>query len=66
MRAFPAFTAGQLIIFGIGVPWLAFYADLTPQQAIELGFTPFIVGGLVKSALAGLLLPGAWKLVGRR
>jgi biotin transport system substrate-specific component len=66
LRAFPAFTIGQLIIFGLGVPWLAISAHLTPGEAIAAGFTPFIVGGLVKSALAGLLLPGAWKLVGRR
>jgi biotin transport system substrate-specific component len=66
LRAFPAFSAGQLIIFGLGVPWLAISANLTPGEAIAAGFTPFIVGGLVKSALAGILLPGAWKLVGQR
>ena len=65
LRAFPAFTVGQLIIFGLGVPWLAISADLTPSQAIAAGFTPFILGGLLKSALAGLMLPGAWKLLGR-
>lgn len=66
LRAFPAFTVGQLIIFGLGVPWLAFSADLSASQAIAAGFTPFILGGLLKSALAGLLLPGAWKLLGTR
>jgi biotin transport system substrate-specific component len=66
LRAFPAFSIGQLIIFGMGVPWLAISAGLEPGEAIAAGFTPFIVGGLVKSALAGILLPGAWKLVGRR
>jgi biotin transport system substrate-specific component len=65
LRAFPAFTVGQLIIFGLGVPWLAVSADLTPSEAIAAGFTPFILGGLLKSALAGLMLPGAWKLLGR-
>jgi biotin transport system substrate-specific component len=64
-RAFVAFSVGQLVIFGIGVPWLAVSAGLTPGGAIAAGFTPFILGGIVKSALAGLLLPGAWKLVGR-
>ena len=66
LRAFPAFTAGQIVIFGLGVPWLAISAGLSPAEAIDAGFTPFIVGGLLKSALAGLLLPAAWKLVGRR
>ena len=64
LRAFPAFCVGQLIIFGLGVPWLAISADLTLAQAIDAGFTPFILGGILKSALAGALLPGAWKLLG--
>jgi len=66
LRAAPAFAAGQLVIFGLGVPWLAVSADLTPGEAISAGFTPFIVGGIVKAALAGALLPSAWRLVGRR
>ncbi len=66
LRAAPAFAAGQLLIFGFGVPWLAVSAGLTPSEAIAAGFTPFIVGGIVKAALAGALLPSAWRLVGRR
>jgi biotin transport system substrate-specific component len=66
LRAFPAFCVGQLIIFGVGVPWLAVSADMTAAQAIDAGFVPFILGGIVKSTLAGLLLPGAWALLGRR
>jgi biotin transport system substrate-specific component len=58
------FLAGQLVIFGIGVPWLAVVADLSAGQAVAAGFTPFVVGGLVKAVLAGLLLPAAWRLVG--
>jgi biotin transport system substrate-specific component len=65
LRAFPAFCAGQLVIFGMGVPWLAISVGLEPGAAIAAGFTPFILGGLLKSALAGVLLPGAWKLLGR-
>jgi len=66
LRAAPAFAAGQLVIFGLGVPWLAVSADLSASEAIAAGFTPFIVGGIVKAALAGALLPSAWRLVGRR
>ena len=56
---------GQLVIFAVGVPWLAVVADLTPAQALDAGFYPFLVGGLVKAVLAGALLPGAWRLVHR-
>jgi len=65
-RALPLFVAGQAVIFAIGVPWLAVVADLSPSEALEKGFYPFIVGGLVKAAIAGLLLPGAWRALGRR
>jgi biotin transport system substrate-specific component len=64
-RALPLFVAGQLVIFAVGVPWLAVVADLSLAQALDAGFYPFIVGGLVKAALAGALLPAAWRLVGR-
>ncbi|CAA9319996.1 MAG: Substrate-specific component BioY of biotin ECF transporter [uncultured Frankineae bacterium] len=63
-RALPLFLAGQLVIFAVGVPWLAVAAGLSPAQALDAGFYPFIVGGVVKAAIAGLLLPAAWRLVG--
>ena len=62
-RALPLFALGQLVIFAIGVPWLAVVAHLDAAQAIDAGFTPFIVGGLVKAAIAGVALPGAWWVV---
>jgi biotin transport system substrate-specific component len=59
-RALPLFVLGQLVIFAVGVPWLAVAAGLNAAQAIDAGFTPFVVGGIVKAVLAGALLPGAW------
>lgn len=61
--AIPAFLAGTVIIYLFGVPWLAHTLDVSWQRAVELGATPFIIGDLVKVALAGVLLPTAWKLV---
>jgi biotin transport system substrate-specific component len=61
-KALPLFLAGQAIIFAVGVPWLAVTAHLDAGQAIAAGFTPFIVGGLIKAAVAGAVLPGLWKL----
>ena len=60
-RALPLFVAGQAVVFAVGVPWLAVVADLTPAQALEAGFYPFILGGLVKAAIAGALLPAVWR-----
>jgi biotin transport system substrate-specific component len=63
--AFLAFVVGQLIVFGIGVPWLKVSADMSWATAIHDGFTIFIVGGIVKAIVAAALLPAAWALVRR-
>jgi biotin transport system substrate-specific component len=60
-RALPLFLAGQAVVFAIGVPWLAVVADLSAEQALRAGLYPFIAGGMVKAAIAGLLLPAAWR-----
>jgi biotin transport system substrate-specific component len=62
-RALPLFALGQLVIFAVGVPWLAVVAHLGAAEAVSEGFTPFVVGGIVKAVLAGVALPGAWWLV---
>ncbi len=66
LKALPLFAVGQLVIFAIGVPWLAVNQDLSMGDAIALGFTPFILGGLIKAAAAAALLSSAWRLVGPR
>jgi biotin transport system substrate-specific component len=63
--AFLAFCLGQLAVFGIGVPWLKVVADMSWGDAIHNGFALFIVGGLIKAALAGALTPLAWRAVKR-
>ena len=59
--AFAAFCAGQLTIFGIGVPWLKVSTGMPWTDAIHYGFTIFIVGGLIKAAIGGLAVPAAWR-----
>jgi biotin transport system substrate-specific component len=63
LKALPAFALGSMVVFAIGVPWLAVAADMSLAKAIEVGFVPFIAGGIVKAALASGLLPAAWRLV---
>lgn len=65
--AIPAFLAGNAIIYLFGVPWLMYSVDAfdTITAALVAGFTPFVVGDLVKVVLVGLLLPAAWKLMDR-
>jgi biotin transport system substrate-specific component len=66
LKALPLFTIGSLLIFAIGVPWLAVSADLSVLRAVELGFVPFVPGGIVKALVAAGLLPVAWRLVDRQ
>lgn len=63
--AFTAFAFGQLAIFGLGVPWLLISTGMESSHAIHSGFTIFIAGGLIKAALAGVLVPVAWRCVNR-
>jgi biotin transport system substrate-specific component len=37
---------------------------MTFTEAVVAGVVPFVLGDIIKAAAAGLLLPGAWKLVG--
>ncbi len=66
LTAVPAFLAGNAVIYLIGVPWLAAVAGFDATTAVEKGLAPFVIGDLAKVALAGLALPAAWKLAGRR
>ena len=74
LQVFLAAIAGIALIYAAGIPWLAnFYAvakgqplDLAVTNAFTKGMVPFLVGDLVKAALAAAVLPAAWKLIGRR
>jgi biotin transport system substrate-specific component len=63
--AVAAMLSGSVVIYLFGLPWLAHVANLDLSDTLEAGLYPFVVGDLVKLYLAGMLLPGAWKLVKR-
>lgn len=56
-----AMLAGNVVIYLVGLPWLAVFTGA--NQAIALGLLPFIPGDLLKLALATALLPIGWRLV---
>jgi biotin transport system substrate-specific component len=62
--AIAAMTVGTVLLFIPGVAWLA--ALIGWAKAIDLGLTPFLLGSVVKLALAAALLPLAWRAVGSR
>jgi len=61
---FTAFILGSFVIYFFGVIGLMLTFDMTVNEAIVAGVVPFVIGDLIKAAAAGLLLPGAWRLVG--
>ena len=63
--AFLAFCAGQLAIFGIGVPWLQVSTGMSWGDAIHNGFTLFIVGGIIKAIAGAAITPIAWRAVNK-
>jgi biotin transport system substrate-specific component len=60
-----AMLTANLLIYGVGVPWLALSLHTSFQHALELGLYPFVPGDLVKLYLAAAALPGVWRLLER-
>ena len=57
---------GSVIIYAIGLPWLAVTKDYTLSATIAAGLTPFILWDAIKLAVAAGVFPVAWWLIGRR
>lgn len=65
LLAIALFGAASLVPFVFGIPYMAaVLASMgTPVDlggALALGFVPFIVGGIVKWAIAAAAMPAAW------
>ncbi|MYX46837.1 biotin transporter BioY [Streptomyces sp. SID89] len=57
---------GEAVIYAVGVPYLALSTGMSASAAIAAGLTPFLIGDVLKAALAMGALPTAWKLAGKR
>jgi biotin transport system substrate-specific component len=56
---------GNVVIYLVGLPWLAIVLNTNLEKTLEYGLYPFIPGDTFKLYLAAAALPAAWKLVGR-
>ena len=56
---------GNVIIYTVGLPWLAVVLHTNLEKTFEYGLYYFVPGDIFKLYLAGALLPGAWRLVER-
>ncbi|WP_251449562.1 biotin transporter BioY [Microbacterium sp. Marseille-Q6648] len=67
--AFVGFIAASAVPFVFGIPYMAIILnavmglELSFWQLLEAGLFPFILGGVVKAAIAALVIPGAWAAV---
>ena len=67
--AFLGFAAASVVPFLFGIPYMAFILnvvmglDYSFGELLAAGLVPFILGGLIKAALAAAIIPGAWALV---
>jgi biotin transport system substrate-specific component len=66
LKSVPAMLAGEVVIYAVGMTWLALDLHLGASATIAAGLTPFLAGDAIKAAIAAGLLPAAWKIAGRR
>lgn len=59
-----ALLLASALIYIPGVLWLHQFTSGW-EQTMEWGLTPYLIGDLMKLALAALLIPAVWKLVGK-
>ncbi len=57
-----AMVLGSVIVYAVGIPWLAAVKDLSAGDAVVKGAAPFLIGDALKAVIAGAALPLAWKL----
>lgn len=48
--------AATVVVYAVGVPWLAAVAGLSLTKAVAVGLVPFLPGDLVKAVLAVILV----------
>lgn len=71
LLAMIGFVAASVVPFLVGVPYMAWILNVVMGAGYDLagilavGVVPFVAGGLVKAAVAAVLVPLAWRLVRR-
>jgi biotin transport system substrate-specific component len=61
-----ATALGTVMIYAVGVPWLAVATGMSLSDAIAKGMVPFLAVDTVKLLAAAAVFPAAWWVVGRR
>ena len=59
----PTMLLGNLVIFSAGLIWLHHSIHATWATTFKFGFTPFILGEVIKIAIASTTMPTLWRFV---
>lgn len=66
LTALPSMLIGTVTTFSLGLIWLHQYTGQSWGWTIKAGLTPFILGEVLKIAVAGTSLPAIWRVVNRK
>jgi len=56
--ALVAAIGGMLVVYLIGVPWLAYVTGMTLSRALAVGVWPFVVGDILKVFISSVIVQG--------
>ncbi|MCV3210560.1 biotin transporter BioY [Mesorhizobium sp. YC-39] len=63
IKLFNAMLVAEIVMMAMGFAWLALL--IGAEKSWQFGVLPFIIGDLIKVALAASLVPAAWSLLRR-
>ncbi len=63
VKSLPIMLLGQLLVFVPGLLWLSTFVGL--ENVLAKGFYPFVIGGLVKTLLAGTSATLVWVAISK-
>lgn len=63
IKLFNAMLVAEIVMMAMGFAWLALL--IGPEKSWQFGVVPFILGDLIKVALAASLVPAVWSLLKR-
>ena len=63
LKMFGTMLAADVVVFALGFAWLA--TLIGPEKAFNFGVLPFVLGDIVKIALASAIVPAVWKVLKR-
>jgi biotin transport system substrate-specific component len=58
-------AVGSVVVYAFGATWLAVDLNVSAAKAFDLGVSPFLVTDAIKTLIAALAFPTAWRLARR-